>query len=129
MTKRFFEHTREFIKNLDVPDEQKSDLLTGLYAYLKIDQSPSIEIGTFSNQYLAPDLKDDYATFMRTHNFPMIAVSKDTSDIQAALRNRRLTFSRNIQLIAPPDAFEELVQVRSIDGEPDKSGCGRPGRR
>jgi hypothetical protein len=122
LTRRFFEGTREFINAIDVSDEKKADLLTGLYTYLKVDQSPTLELAVFSSQYLGPKLKDDYESFMSAKSFPTIAVSKDTSDIQSYLRKRRLKFSRDIQLTAPPDAFAELIEVRSVEGDPDKSG-------
>src|SRR6266404_5662201 len=122
LTKSFFEGTREFINKIDVPDERKSDLLTGLYTYLKVDQSQTVELAAFSSQYLGLDLKDDYEAFMGQRAFPTIAVSKDTSDIQSYLRRRKLTFSRDIQLTAPPDAFRDLVRIRTIEGTPGKNG-------
>jgi nucleoid-associated protein YejK len=119
LTKRFYEETRNFIKKVDVPEEQKSDLLTGLYTYLKVDQSPTVELATFSNQYLMPSLRDDYTAYMNSKAFPTNAVPKDTSDIQGYLRRRKLTFSRNIQLTAPPDAYQDLVRVQTLGGEDD----------
>ncbi|MBP0114458.1 nucleoid-associated protein [Bradyrhizobium vignae] len=123
LTRRFFEGTREFINGTDVSDERKADLLTGLYTYLKVDQSPTLELATFSSHYLDADMKDDYETFMLAKSFPSNAVAKDTSDIQGYLKKRRLKFSRDIQLSAPPDAFAELIEVRSINV--DASGVGQ----
>jgi len=37
-------------------------------------------------------------------------------------RRRKLTFSRNVQLTAPSDAFDDLVQVRTIEGDPEPNG-------
>lgn len=54
---------------------------------------------------------------MNRRAFPANAVPKDTSEIQGYLRQRRLRFSRNIQLTAPPDAFQDLVEVREVEGE------------
>jgi hypothetical protein len=95
LTRRFFEETRAFINLIDVPDEKKSDLLTDLYTYLKVDQSPTVEIAAFSNQYLGPELKDDYETFMQGKSFPTNAVSKDTSDIQAYATIRMMCHANN----------------------------------
>lgn len=122
LTKKFFEGTREFINKIDIPDDQKADLFTGLYTYLKVDQSPTLELAVFSNQYLSRDLKDDYTTFMESRDFPTSAVPKDTSDIQSYLRRRRIKFSRDIQLIAPPDAFKDLVSVQTIEGKAEIGG-------
>jgi 37-kD nucleoid-associated bacterial protein len=122
LTRKFFESTREFINsNSSISDETKSDLLTGLYTYLKIDQSSTVEVATFSSQYLGP-LKGDYETFMSNKSFPTIAVSKDTSEIQNYLRKRKLKFSRDLQLVGPPDAFADLVQVRSVQGDTEIGG-------
>lgn len=115
LTKKFYEQTREFINKIDVPEERKSDLLTGLYTYLKVDQSPTVEISSFAKSYLGDDgLKDAYTAFMNQKSFPGAAVLKDITDIGSKLRRRRLTFSRNVQLTAPSEAFEDLVEVRSI---------------
>lgn len=115
LTKKFYEETRSFINKTDLPVEDKADLLTGLYTYLKVDQSPIVEVSAFAKNYMADDaLKDAYASFMRQKSFPGTAVLKDVSDIGSKLRRRRLSFSRNIQLTAPSEAFEDLVEVRSI---------------
>lgn len=125
LTKRFYEQTREFINKIDVPEERKLDLLTGLYTYLKVDQSPTVETRAFAKSYLPEDeLKDAYAAFMNQKSFPGTAVLKDISDIGSKLRRRRLSFSRNVQLTAPSEAFEELVEVRSI--APTGSPAGTP---
>lgn len=115
LTKRFYDETRSFINKTDLAVEDKADLLTGLYTYLKVDQSSLVEVGAFAKAYMADeDLQDAYAAFMRKKSFPNTAVLKDISDIGSRLRRRRLSFSRNIQLTAPSEAFEDLVEVKSI---------------
>ena len=42
LTRTFFEHTRKFIVEIPVEAEIKGDLLTSLYTYLKMDQTPTI---------------------------------------------------------------------------------------
>ncbi|RWD29873.1 MAG: hypothetical protein EOS34_27415 [Mesorhizobium sp.] len=126
LTKRFFDETRDFIRGLPVPEERKTDLLSGLYTYLKVDQAPTVQVSAFSNQYLGHELADSYSHFMADREFPNNAVPKDLTDVQSQLRRRRMTFSRSVQLTAPPDAFDDLVRVREIDGEPDQPGGPRP---
>ena len=60
-TKKFYDLTKDFVRKLDIPPEDKSDILTGLYTHLKVDQSPSVEVGGFANSYLptAP-MRDAY---------------------------------------------------------------------
>lgn len=126
LTKQFYDGTREFINKINVSDESRADLLTGLYTYLKVDQSPVVELSTFAQNYLTDELKDDYSNFMVHRAFPTIAVAKDTSDLTTQLRRRKLKFSRDVQLSAPPDAFADLVSVRTIEGEPDAVDGGKP---
>lgn len=123
LTRQFYENTREFIGKIDIPEEVRSDLITGLYSYLKVDQAPVIEVGSFANQYLPPSARDDFAAFMAQRKFPTNAVHKDLSEIANKLRRRRITFSQNIQLIGPPESFRDLVAMEAIKGEgPDGEG-------
>ncbi|RWD31163.1 nucleoid-associated protein [Mesorhizobium sp.] len=126
LTKRFFDETREFIKNQNIPEEQKIDLYSSLYTYLKVDQGQTIQTAAFANQYLDAGLSDSYADFMAQREFPDNAVAKDLSDVQNQLRRRKVGFSRSIQLTAPPDAFDELVTVHEIAGEPNQPGGPAP---
>jgi hypothetical protein len=122
LTKQFYEGTRDFINKIEIPEDKKADLLTSLYTYLKVDQTPTIEVSTYSNNYLSPDLKDDYASFMAKKSFPDHAIPKDVSHIQNYLKRRKLRFSRDVQLTAPPEAFNELVRVQLVEGETDETG-------
>ncbi|TWA90251.1 hypothetical protein [Bradyrhizobium stylosanthis] len=49
LTRTFFEHTRTFIRLLPVEPEIRDDLLTSLYTYLKVDQTPTIQVNKFLN--------------------------------------------------------------------------------
>ena len=119
LTKNFYDHTREFIQFSDLDDDQKSDLATSLYSYLKVDQTPTIDTAHFSQTYLPNDLRDAYQQHMRKRSFPATAVSKDISELTGVLKRRKITFSRDIRLIAPPDAFNELVDVQTVDATTD----------
>lgn len=124
LTKSFFEHTRDFIKSLDVAPEQKADLLTSLYTYLKVDQSPTVEVNGFSTSYLPTDKRDGYREFMQGREFPLTAVQKDISDIQSLLKLRKVAFRSNIRLTAPPEAFRDLITIETIPQ--DGGGPGQP---
>lgn len=117
LTRTFFESTREFIRQLPIGAEDKDDLLTSLYTYLKVDQTPTIEVSSFSNSYLPTESRDDYETFMVSKNFPMNAVQKDVSDIKSQLRKRRVQFTGSIELTAPPEAFQDLIEMVAIPAE------------
>lgn len=119
LTRSFFENTKAFIRNLPAEPEVKDDLLTSLYTYLKVDQTPTIQVNTFSTSYLPNERRDDYRAFMEGKNFPMTAVQKDTADIKSQLRKRRLKFSGSIELSAPPESFKDMITIEAVPAEGD----------
>ncbi len=124
LTKSFFENTREFIQELDVPPGKKNDLLTSLYTYLKVDQTPTIEVNAFSTAYIPVENRDNYRAFMEDKKFPLTAVVKDIADIGSALKLQRVGFRNNIRLTAPPEAFRDLISIEAL---PQKhAGPGEP---
>lgn len=121
LTKSFFENTKEFIRGLNLQSEDRADLLTGLYTYLKVDRSPTLSVANFSKNYLPADAADDFEAFMKAKKFPLTAIQKDVTDLQGVLRLRKMVFSNSIKFTAPPEAFQDMVKVETIDGE-DKQG-------
>lgn len=114
-TKQFYHKTREFIESASIEEERKVDLYNGLYSYLKLDRSPTIQVSVFANTYMAEELGDSYKYFMRRIRFPEVAVQKDISEINSRMRIRKLRFSNNITLSGPSEAIGELVDVNIID--------------
>lgn len=122
-TKQFHSYTKEFIRNTNATAEKKNDLLNALTAYLKTDQAATVQVQAFAAAYLdTPELQDAYTAHMTQKNFPMNAIHKDLSEVQNALKQRKLFFSHDIKLTAPADQFEDHVRIRTIDGEPDEQG-------
>lgn len=122
-TKQFHSLTKEFIRNANVDAEKKNDLLNALTTYLKTEQTATIQVGTFSDSYLGtPELKDSYTNYMVQKNFPDTAIHKDLSEVQSALRQRKLIFGHNIKLTAPAEQFEDYVKILTIDGDADLHG-------
>ncbi|WP_441228228.1 nucleoid-associated protein [Tardiphaga sp. 20_F10_N6_6] len=117
LTKEFFEHTKEFVKGLSIPREERADLLTGLYTYLKVDQTPTISVSSFAKTYLPANTVDDFSHYMKQKKFPSGTVQKDTSDLKGVLRLRKMVFSNSIKFTAPPEAFKDMVTVETINGE------------
>jgi hypothetical protein len=107
---------------LPAEPEEKDDLLTSLYTYLKVDQTPTIQVSSFSTAYLPADKQDDYRAFMHGRNFPLNAVQKDTADIKVQLRRRRVRFSESIELTGPPEAFKDLITIERVPAEGAKRG-------
>ncbi|HEY8125393.1 MAG TPA: nucleoid-associated protein [Methylocystis sp.] len=124
LTRAFFEHTRAFIRDLPMEPEKKDDLLTSLYTYLKVDQTPTLQVNSFSTAYLPTDKQDDYTNYMRRKSFPLTAVQKDIGDISSRLRKRRVRFSGSIELSAPPESFKDLITMETVAA--DGAGRGQP---
>ncbi|MBN9603405.1 MAG: nucleoid-associated protein [Afipia felis] len=123
LTKAFFDHTRDFIKAMNVPPEKRADLLTGLYTYLKVDNTPTLSVDSFAKNYLPKEAADDFQIFMTQRKFPLTNIQKDIADLQSVLRLRKMVFSNSIKFTAPPEAFKDMVSVETIDG---KSQTGVP---
>ena len=117
LTKVFFDHTKAFIKDLDLPQEKRADLMTGLYTYLKIDNTPTVSVNSFAKNFLTADAADAFERFMRQKKFPIGAIQKDISDLQSQLRLRKMVFSNSIKFTAPPEAFNDMVTVETVDGK------------
>ena len=117
-TKQFHTLTKDFIRSSNVSEETKSDLLSALTIYLKVDQGGTIQVEQFSTTYLdVPELRDAYSSYMKSKDFPLTAIHKDISEVKGALRDRKITFSNNIRITGPADHFQDRIRMRTIDGE------------
>jgi hypothetical protein len=125
LTRAFFEHTRDFIRHLPAEPEEREDLFTSLYTYLKVDQTPTIQVSSFSTAYMPTDKQDDYRSFMQGRNFPLNAVQKDTTEIRGQLRKRRVRFSGSIELTGPPEAFKDLITIEKVRADEGAGGLSR----
>lgn len=123
-TKQFHSLTKEFIRTAEhMDDEKRSDLINALTAYLKADQTATVQVAAFANAYFdTPELRDAYTAFMVGNEFPQQAIHKDLSEVAPALKQRKLLFGHNIKLTAPSEEFEGYIRIQSIDGEPDEDG-------
>lgn len=117
LTKTFYHAARNFINETNLSDEDKSDLFTSLYTYMKVDKTPTIHTASFASNYLPEDVRDAFSKFMRENDFPENAVPKDISEIQGALKKRKVKFPGDIMLTAPSDVYQQMVEVSTIDGD------------
>lgn len=123
VTRRFYDLTNQFISSSGLTQDEKIDLQTSLYTYLKVEVSPVVEVRGFAQRYLGePQLRDQYSQFMAAKQFPDGAVSKNLDNLTGKLRRRRVVFKSRIQLIGPADQFNELVKIKSIEGDPLPGG-------
>lgn len=128
-TKVFFELTKKFLLEQDLPSDKKSDLLDGLYTYLKVDTSPHVHVSSFATQYVSgqqinetPALQDSYRNYMAENAFPTQAIPKDLSELEKALRQREWRFSNNMRFVGPADMFKDMVTMSIIAGHADDQG-------
>lgn len=117
LTKSFYHAARRFINETGLSDEDKSDLFTSLYTYMKVDNTPTIHTATFASQYLPDRVRDAFSNYMKENDFPENAVPKDISEIQGVLKKRKVKFPGDILLTAPPDVYQRMVEVSTIDGD------------
>jgi hypothetical protein len=115
--KQFYQQTKDFIRAAPLTPEQKTDLYNGLYTYLKVNREPTIQVSRFAETYMDDDLADDYGAYMQRNKFPAGAVSKDLSEVQGVLRQRRFRFPRSITLSGPSEAINDLVRVDTVAGD------------
>jgi hypothetical protein len=71
-----------------------------------------VQVDAFADNYLPNDeIKQDYIDYMEGRAFPMHAVEKDITYIKNKLRQRKVTFTNNVKIIAPADNFNDLLSI------------------
>lgn len=121
-TMQFYKATSSFISSMDITPEKKSDLLTALITYIKVDTSSSITPSEFSKRYFDIDTQDDFKNFLTDQGLPEVSFTKDTTHIESKLKLRKISFSKNVRITAPPDVLKDFVVIESIDGDLDEVG-------
>lgn len=115
--RKFFENTKQFIASSNLEPEDKVDLHNSLFSYLKVDQSPTIQVNEFAERFFAGDLEVQYREFMNRSGMPPGVMQKDLSEVQGQLRLRRVRFPRRIQLLGPAEAMADLVTIQDIESD------------
>jgi hypothetical protein len=111
LTRDFYEKTRAFVNNSQLPQEKKVDLLEALRVDLK-SKSAVIHVKTFADNHMDKAERDSYIAHMREEGFPRTAVTKDTDFVKSRLnRKQRIRFQHGVELSAPPDKLHELVTI------------------
>jgi hypothetical protein len=121
-TKQFYDSANKFIRGMDVPADEKSEILNALITYLKVDTSTTISIDDFSTSYFDKDIQPLFSDYMEEAGVHKEAFTKDVSDITSNLKTRRVKFGNDVKLSAPSEAFQDLITIEPIKGEPQKDG-------
>lgn len=113
-TKQFYEATCKFLNDMDVSEEKRNDLHNALISYLKHENSDVVNPAEFSNRYFDVATSDSYSEFLEDNEIPATAFTKDVEYISGKLKTRKLSFSKNVKLIAPSQVFKDLIDIQSI---------------
>lgn len=112
LTSDFYYETKNFIKTSDLSEEDKGELNTALFAYMKVSQEQIIHVEGFADEFLpTEEIKHEYISHMESKSFPSHAIGKDLTYIRNKLKQRKVTFTTNVKIIAPADDFNKLVQI------------------
>lgn len=113
LTSDFYYETKNFIKSSDFSEEERGELNTALFTYMKVSQEQIVHVEGFADEFLpSEEKKQEYINYMESKSFPTHAVGKDLTYIKAKLKQRKVTFTTNVKIIAPADEFNQLVQIR-----------------
>lgn len=122
-TKGFYDAACAFIKKMNINPLQRNDLLNALVTYLKVEKSPTISVSEFASRFFVDvDVQDEFSTYMDKQQVPSTDFTKDIAHIESSLSFRKISFGGNIKIVAPSEAFKELVTIEPIKGEPDQHG-------
>lgn len=120
-TREFYEATCEFLTDMDISEEKRNDLHNALISYLKYENSDVVSATEFSDRYFDIDTRDQFSEHIEEKGLPLTAFTKDIEQISTRLKQRKLSFSKNVKITAPSDVFKELIDIESItenqDGE------------
>ncbi len=80
---------------------------------MKVSQEQIIHVEGFAEEFLpTEEVKQEYMSFMDSKSFPSHAVGKDITYIKNKLKQRKVTFTTNVKIIAPADQFNQLVKIQ-----------------
>jgi hypothetical protein len=116
--RQFYLHTRDYIRSLELEEDEKVGLHNALVSYVKVDQAQTVQVAEFGNRYIGrPDLRDAYTAFMRERNVPLGVLPKDLSELRTELKFRRIKFGHQLTFSGPAEQFDSLVTVETIPAE------------
>lgn len=110
LTRDFFNVTRDFFEEVITNPEDKVDAHNDLVAYMRT-QEPTLSPVDFAARHLVEEHRAPYEQFLEEKGIPARDINKDTTYIKSKLRTRKIRFSNGIQLQAPAENFNDLVQI------------------
>ena len=116
-TRRFFDLTREFVKQSPLNPEQKRNLVDGLFVFVRDEQTSTFTADQFSQRLLPLELRDPYAEFLQSNKLRQTSISRDLSDMGSRLKRRVYKFGGDIALSGPAKALAEDVSLKEVTSE------------
>jgi len=111
LTKQFFRRSQEAFDQLSIDDDERLDLNSHLYTYVKSNRR-LLRPGEFAEEFIEEeDHQDNYLRYLRQHDVRNENIPKDLALIQSSLRRRRLSFTTGISVAGKSDSFGDLVEI------------------
>lgn len=112
-TKEFFEKSHDFIKDeIDDPRIQNVYQLH-LISYLS-SESTTINPNIFAANYLKPEHRGHYKTFLSERGIVIGDIVKDTSYIDTKIREMMLEFENGVKIIGKNENFTQEVIIENL---------------
>ncbi|MET4847002.1 nucleoid-associated protein [Bradyrhizobium japonicum] len=112
-TARFFDLTRDYVKQSGLPTEKRRDIVDALHTYVKAENAKTFSSNEFAEKYLPVEHRDAFSNFLSAKKFPMRAVVRDTSAMGNRLRRRRFRFGSDIELSVSAVALnDKTVEIK-----------------
>lgn len=111
-TAKFFDLTKEFVRDRITDRDLRRDLGDALFAFVKVDQAPTFTSQQFGDAYLPPELRDPFNKFLESKKFPTDrAVIRDVSEMGGRLKRRKYKFGPDIEFSASPEAIRNGTAI------------------
>lgn len=111
LTMDFYSLTKKFINNLNLDDDQKIELRSQFFSFLRNKNFKTIQISDFAENILPEEERESYLTFMKMNGVFSHAFLKDTCYIENQLKKRQFTFSSEVKIVAPSSIFDDAVKI------------------
>ncbi len=123
-TSRFFDLTKEFVRNTSLSGPIKRKMVDALITFVQAETAKTFTANEFAEKYLPIDLRDPFNNFVEAKQFPMRAVVRDTSQMGSKLKRRRFRFGADIEFSTTPEALNNKTVILKTGRAKDFGGEG-----
>jgi hypothetical protein len=123
-TSRFFDLTKEFVRNTALSGPIKRKMVDALHTFVQAETAQTFTANEFAERYLPTDLRDPFNRFCESKKFPSRAVVRDISQMGSKLKRRRFSFGADIEFSATPEALNNKTVIIKPGKAKDFGGEG-----